>query len=191
MGGRNLPTELSEGPARDFVVETARPSSLRPQPAGIDLQPVQVDDEPVLFEIYASTRAEEMALVGWTPAQQEAFLHMQYEAQRQSYRSQFPAAEYRLVRRDGYVAGRLIVDRSTEELLVLDIALLPAHRDAGIGSALMFDLMAEASRSRKLIRLHVERFNRALNWYQRLGFATVREDAVYLEMEWHPEEASQ
>jgi len=191
MGGTNLPTELGDDSARGFGNKGVSSSTLRSQSAGVVLDPVQPDDEPLLFQIYASTRADEMALVPWTPAQQDAFLRMQYQAQRQSYQLQFPAAEYRLIRRESGVAGRLIVDRSTEEILVLDIALLPEHRGAGIGSALMFDLMAEASRTGNLIRLHVERFNPALNWYQRLGFTAVREDAIYLEMEWHPAEASQ
>jgi len=31
----------------------------------LDLQPVRPEDEPFLFELYASTRGDEMALVGW------------------------------------------------------------------------------------------------------------------------------
>ena len=34
------------------------------------------EDEAFLLQVYASTRAEEMALVRWAPGQQEAFLKM-------------------------------------------------------------------------------------------------------------------
>ena len=66
-----------------------------------DLQPVRPEDEPFLFELYASTRGDEMALVGWDKAQQEAFLRMQFNAQRSSYAMQFPNADYRIIAHDG------------------------------------------------------------------------------------------
>ena len=53
----------------------------------LDLQPLRAEDEPFLFELYASTRGDEMALVGWDKPQQEAFLRMQFKAQRSSYAS--------------------------------------------------------------------------------------------------------
>jgi hypothetical protein len=72
----------------------------------LDLQPVCAEDEAFLFELYASTRADEMALVGWDKAQQESFLRMQFNAQRSSYASQFPTADYRIIVHDGRMAGR-------------------------------------------------------------------------------------
>ena len=102
----------------------------------LDLQPVRPEDEPFLFELYASTRSDEMALVGWDKRQQEAFLRMQFNAQRSSYAMQFPNADYRIIVHDDRAAGRLIVDRSGEDILLIDVALLPEFRNAGIGSAL-------------------------------------------------------
>jgi hypothetical protein len=49
--------------------------------AAYTLRPVQEEDEALLLEIYASTRADEMALVPWNGAQKQAFLHMQFSAQ--------------------------------------------------------------------------------------------------------------
>jgi hypothetical protein len=40
----------------------------------LDLRPVRPEDEAFLFELYASTRADEMALVGWFKQQQETML---------------------------------------------------------------------------------------------------------------------
>jgi hypothetical protein len=50
----------------------------------LDLQPLRAEDEPFLFKLYASTRRDEIALVGWDKPQQDAFLRMQYNAQRSS-----------------------------------------------------------------------------------------------------------
>jgi ribosomal protein S18 acetylase RimI-like enzyme len=125
-----------------------------------------------------------MALTGWNAEQQEAFLRMQYDAQRRSYRMQLPDAKYWVIRCDGSAVGRLIIDRTAEEIHVVDIALLPEFRKRGIGSTLMAAIIKEASQAGKTVRLHVERFNPALRWYERLGFGVVNSGPIYLEMVW-------
>jgi ribosomal protein S18 acetylase RimI-like enzyme len=115
---------------------------------------------------------------------------MQYEAQRRSYRMQFPDAEYWVIRCDEVAVGRLIVDRTPEEIHVMDIALLPEFRAQGIGSTVMEAIMNEALQAEKTVRLHVERFNPALRWYERLGFGVVSTGPIYLEMVWRPSRPS-
>src|SRR5205809_3586319 len=100
----------------------------------ITLRSIRPEDETFLFQVYASTREEEMAVVAWDDEQKQAFLQMQFNAQRLSYQQQFPQAEYQVIQRGDVAAGRLIVDRSDEGVLLIDIALLPEHRNAGIGS---------------------------------------------------------
>lgn len=150
----------------------------------ISLRPSQAEDEAFLFNLYASTRADEMALVDWTPQQIEAFLHMQFNAQRNYYHEQYHTAEYHIIQCNGVDIGRLIVDRDTDMILLMDISLLPEHRNSGVGTALIRDLMIEAARACKPIRLHVEMFNRALHLYERLGFIKIQDAGIYYEMEW-------
>lgn len=150
------------------------------------LESERPDHKDFLFTVYASTRMQEMALTGWSAAQQEQFLRMQFEAQSGSYRMQFPDAEHWVIRYNELAAGRMIVSRTEEEIVLIDIALLPEHRNKGIGSFLMDRLMEEAWKAGKAVRLHVERFNPALRWYERMGFATVSESEIYLEMIWRP-----
>ncbi len=137
-----------------------------------------------MFQVYASTRAEELALVDWTLEQKLAFLQMQFNAQRQHYRVYYPAATYHLIRRDDVPIGRMIVHRSQDEILLMDIALLPESRNAGIGTALIRELQDEAARTRRALRLHVETFNPARRLYDRLGFHPLVESGIYVEMEW-------
>ena len=47
----------------------------------LSLRPIAPDDEELLFRVYASTRAEELAAVAWTDEQKAAFLRMQFAAQ--------------------------------------------------------------------------------------------------------------
>lgn len=156
----------------------------------LSLRPVSLDDEAFLFQVYASTRAEEMALVPWNDEQKQAFLRMQFDAQAQSYRQQFPEAEYQIILRDGVPAGRFTVDRSDKGILLIDIALLPAHRNIGIGSSLISELKMEAQRTGKPLRLDVENFNPAYALYERLGFKKIDETGFYWQMEWRPSAAA-
>jgi len=158
----------------------------REKAVAIVLKPATQSDEEFMIAVYASSRADEMAMTGWNLEQQDAFLRMQFDAQRRSYLMQLPNAQYWVIRRDEIAVGRLILDRMPEEIHIVDIALLPEFRRLGIGSALMKAIMEEASEAAKAVRLHVERFNPALRWYQRLGFGVVNSGPIYLEMVWRP-----
>jgi len=154
------------------------------------LRPAQPDDAAFMLAVYASTRADEMALVDWPIEQKQAFVEMQYTAQAQHYARYYPGAEYYIIL-DGQTAlGRLIVCRSPSEILMMDVALLPEFRRRGTGSAVIRDLMADAEQAGIPLRLHVETFNPALRLYERLGFTKTAESGIYLEMEWRPEEKS-
>jgi ribosomal protein S18 acetylase RimI-like enzyme len=152
------------------------------------LRPVTPEDGPFLFQLYASTRAEELAVVPWDEAQKEAFLRMQFHAQTKFYAESFPDAAFLMVLREGEPAGRLYVDRRGDEIRLLDIALLPEHRGAGLGTALLRDLTAESAAAGKPLRIHVERFNPALRLYERLGFKLLQDEGVYFLMEWRPDD---
>jgi len=178
--GKALALKLSSVPA----TEARNRSNPGVSVPAITLDPVLDSDEPFLYRTFASTRAEEMALTGWNTEQQDAFLRMQYEAQRRSYLMQLPDARYWVIRCDGSAVGRLIIDRTVEEIHVVDIALLPEFRKQGIGSSLMEAIIREASQAGKIVRLHVERFNPAMRWYERLGFGVVSSGPIYLEMVW-------
>jgi len=87
---------------------------------------------------------------------------------------------------DGEDAGRLLVARWAREIRIVDIALLPAFRGRGAGSGLLAELLDEATEMGKALSIHVERDNRAMRLYERLGFEPVGETGVYLRMEWDP-----
>ncbi len=150
------------------------------------LRPANPEDESFFFKVYASTRAEEMAIVPWNDEQKQQFVRMQFKAQTESYQREFPAAKYDVIVRNGAPAGRLIVNRSELGILIIDIALLPEHRNFGIGSALIAELKEEARKASRPLQLSVENFNPALRLYEQLGFEKVSEVGFYYRMEWRP-----
>lgn len=153
----------------------------------IGFRPIADEDQEFLYGLYASTREEELAGVGWSPEEKETFLRMQFGAQHRFYQEQFQAARFDLILLDGEPVGRLYVDRREDEIRLIDIALRPEHRNAGIGGSLMRDLLEEGQEVGKPVRIHVERFNPALRLYQRLGFQRIEDQGPYFLMEWAPE----
>lgn len=150
------------------------------------LRPVQDYEREIVFAIYASTRAEELAQVAWDEATKESFLRMQFAAQDRYYRETFPNASYDLIVGSTGVLGRLYVDRGSDAVLVIDLALLPEHRGRGIGTTLLERVLDEARAAGLPVRVHVEQFNRARRLYDRLGFRVIEDQGVYLLMERAP-----
>ncbi len=152
----------------------------------IALRPVRPEDRDFLFSVYASTRADEMAMVPWDDAQKAGFLAQQFHAQTTYWDEQYPDAERSVVEIDGVPAGRFYVERWPKELRLIDIALLPEFRRRGAGTELLRKLFAEAAASGRTVTIHVEIFNAARALYERLGFVSKGERGMYMLMEWRP-----
>ncbi|MCP5108611.1 MAG: GNAT family N-acetyltransferase [bacterium] len=149
-------------------------------------RPITDNDIGFLYNVYASTRAEEMANTGWNQQQTGEFLSMQFNLQHTQYLQNYPAASFDIMLWDGVPIGRLYVDRREKEIRILDISLLPDFRGRGIGSKIMKDLIAEANEKKVPLNLHVLRNNPALTLYEKLGFKKVAENDFYFLMEIEP-----
>jgi ribosomal protein S18 acetylase RimI-like enzyme len=142
----------------------------------ITIREATAQDEPFLREVYASTRAHEMALVPWTDEQKMAFLKFQFDAQDSYYRAQYPAARFQVICHDDEPIGRLYVVREEEQIRILDITILPAHRTQGFGSTLIDELLDEASATKKSLTIWVEPDNPSQSLFRRKGFSMVQEE---------------
>lgn len=150
------------------------------------LRPAGPEDQEFLFELYALTRQAEIAAFGWSSAQQETFLRMQFTAQRRWYETAYAGAEEQIVMLNGAPIGRRIVYRDADAAILVDISLLPEHRGRGIGGELLNDLLAECARQGVTVRLQVLKTNPAARLYERLGFIKTGEDQLYFQMEKRP-----
>jgi GNAT superfamily N-acetyltransferase len=154
--------------------------SLRAAPAG-------PEDQEFLFRLYASAKQQELAAAGLSAGQEGALLRMQFAAQQQHYLQAYPQAEDRIVLSEGAPIGRFYVNRTSEEILVVDMTLLPHARGMGLGSALVRTLLEEAEPRGQVVRSEVLSGNQAsLRMGLALGFTVVRQDGPFLRMEWRP-----
>lgn len=151
----------------------------------LNLRPVTLADDDFLLSVYASTRAEELAQAEWAEGQQEAFVKWQFDLQRREYEARFPDAEYYLVAIDEQPAGRIWIGADSEQMRLLDIALLPEFQNRGAGTLLLRLLIAEAERAAKPLRHMVFVLNNdAHRFYERLGFTMIEDLGAYKHMEW-------
>jgi ribosomal protein S18 acetylase RimI-like enzyme len=151
----------------------------------LTLRDLQAADEATLFQLYAAVRSEELGMERWEPEMRNRMLRIQFDAQRRSYREQFPRADERLILRDGSPIGWVIVDRSSRELHGVDIALLAAERRQGVGTRVIRSLQEEAAAENRPMVITVQRQNlRALALYRRLGFRAIKDTEVHSVMEW-------
>lgn len=155
-------------------------------PQSVGFRSATDTDLPFLRALYASTREDEMRLLDWAQEQVDAFLDQQFRAQHTYYHEQFPDAAFLVVEREGAPIGRIYLDRRTDELRLVDIALIPEARNQGLGEALLLDLLDEARAAELPVRIHVERFNPAMRLYLRLGFQPIEDQGIYQLMEWRP-----
>src|SRR5689334_8532085 len=94
----------------------------------VSLRAATPDDQDFLFEVYASTRIDELAETGWPDDQKRAFIQMQFRIRERSY----PRVDNHIVLLNGRAIGRMLVDRGSEEIVLRDIALLTEYRNAGV-----------------------------------------------------------
>jgi ribosomal protein S18 acetylase RimI-like enzyme len=157
--------------------------------SGLTRRPETDADTPFLLALYGSTREHELALVDWSAEAKQAFVAMQFDAQRGHYRREYPSARFEIVERHGTPVGRLYIDERPGDIRVMDITITPQARSQGIGGALLADVLARGRESGRTVSIHVELHNPARRLYDRLGFRPVGEpsgDGVYVLLEARP-----
>ncbi len=152
----------------------------------VTLRLAKLTDTAFLQNVYASTRADELQAWGWDAAQRDIFIALQWSAQQQGYCTQFPHAQQHIVCLGTCCVGYLTVDAHDEVVHIVDIALLPAYRNKGIGGALLHDVVGEAAHARQRVRLRVMHTNPARRLYERLGFRVMADTGTHYVMEVQP-----
>ena len=152
----------------------------------ITLRHALATDRAFLVALYASTRTEEFAQLGWPADMEQTFMKMQFDAQRGDYERRHPGALCQIVEQHRCPIGRLWVAQDARSLTVLDISMLAEMRGRGIGTACLRRVLRRAEAAGLDVELQVVRGNPAQHLYERLGFRAVAEGGVRVAMAWKP-----
>lgn len=140
----------------------------------------QHDD--VLNSIIASARADHFSQL--PPEVAEQVVTMQVAAQRADYQRNYPDAIDRLIlAADSSIVGRMLHQRHSDHLRLIDIAVLTPHRGRGYGTAALHDLCAGADALQLDVRLSVSTTAPAAHdWYRRNGFQDAEDTTTQVSM---------
>jgi len=142
-------------------------------------------DGNFLFDLYKTTRQEEMRLTGWDAARIEAFLQTQYTIRRNQYDARFPRAQNWIILLGKQPAGRHLIQPGESVWAFIDLAILPKYQNIGIATFVLRDHLRQATESGASARLTVRIDNRAVHLYERLNFVITGQSDMYCEMETH------
>lgn len=149
------------------------------------LRPAGIADEAFLLELYAQTRAEELARWRLDALQCEVFVQMQFRARQMSYRTAYPLAKDEIVcTAAGVPVGRVLVNRTQEGMSLVDIAIVAERQRQGFGTRVIRTLQHECAARDWEMRLQVLKGSPAERLYQRLGFRGAGEDSLRRQMVW-------
>ena len=168
------------------------------------IRPLAAADDVFSRALFREQRAAQFAPLGLGDGALAAMLDQQFKAQRMATTRRFPDAEAFVIVHAGCKVGRLIVTRRAGSpagsegtalrpsqgpaLHLIDLAIVPAARNRGIGSDVINGLArAGNALGATRITLSVLQTNEAARrLYERLGFSTAA-DGVYTAMVRHLE----
>jgi ribosomal protein S18 acetylase RimI-like enzyme len=142
-------------------------------------------DETFFAGLYRSTRDDLLALPA-DPSVIDGLIAMQHRLQVAGYCNSYPQALYHVLERDGVAVGSLVTVVVDGAVRVVDIAVLPSARRAGVATDALRRLQAQAAGAGRAVALSVRQDNvAARHLYEALGFAVDSEDTMRLELRWH------
>jgi GNAT superfamily N-acetyltransferase len=154
-------------------------------PAGIvELRFAVPADEPFLRELDGAIVAERLGAGGLDPETLTTLQELQFVARRRDRAVRYPAADEQLISLDGRPVGAVVVDRSRERVLLIDLSVFPTARGRGIATTIMVALAATADRSGVPLRATTQSTNvRARELYARAGFRELDDDGLNVSLE--------
>ncbi len=145
------------------------------------------NDSEFFMRLFAEIKSSELRLDTWPEPIRTQMIRMQFNAYERCMNTEFPNNIDYLILYQSEKAGRLQLNNDEMGIRIINISLVPAYRNKGIGAKIISDLMLEANQKNKQVLLDVDKINRALNLYSRLGFKIVQENEIRYSMAYTPE----
>lgn len=144
------------------------------------MNPIQVRlmteaDEAFVYRLFSLVCDEQQGLAYLPESQREPLVQMQYRARAQSYKAAYPEAMYQIIEFEGQPAGYHVVAEQDEQIVLVDVAVLPEFRRRGICTHMLQMYRTKAQQEGKVSVLHVFKMNPAQHLYARLGFEIVQD----------------
>jgi ribosomal protein S18 acetylase RimI-like enzyme len=131
----------------------------------IDLRPARPDDYTFSLTLYLETiEPYASEWFSWVPEEQEA-----------QFSDLWRPDDTRIIVLDGNDVGWVEIRQTGDEIFLKQLYVAPAYQGQGIGSQVVLRLLDDWTKIATSMALFVFKNNRAVQFYERLGFSVVRE----------------
>ena len=139
----------------------------------VKLRPATIDDKAYLYDL-ARTVYKELII--------NQFGEWDEKAQRNKFDRKWEKASYQIIEMNDRRIGTMWVTVAGDHIRLNEIQIHPEHQRQGIGSALVSKQLSIAQKLGIPMRLRLLKGNRAVNFYQRLGFVVGDQTENYIYM---------
>jgi ribosomal protein S18 acetylase RimI-like enzyme len=144
------------------------------------------NDSEFFMELFSEIKSSELHLDLWPEANRNQLIAMQFHAFEQCMKAEFPnSVDYLIVYQSGK-AGRLQLDKNDNGIRIINISLLSAYRDKGLGTKIINGIITEANQKKIPVYLDVDKTNPAVNLYSKMGFSTYQQNDLKYSMIYNP-----
>ena len=141
-------------------------------------------DSEFFIKLFCEIKSSELHLDSWPELIRQQMLAMQFHAFEQCMRAEFPNYIDYVILIQSEKAGRFQIEKNDSYYRIINISLLSTHRNKGLGTSILTDLLSEADRKGIPVFLDVDVVNPALHLYLRMGFKIVRQDEIRYSMKY-------
>ncbi len=164
-----------------------------PMNAQLKVRPIRDDDEPFLRDLRAAVDVQRLGLAQWRTDEESRDLAKKIiDLQHAAHGAHFKKVKNKWDTRDCVVemndqpVGRFILMQDEETVRLGEIAVHPAFQGQGIGQAVVVSIQRECEQSKRILHLHVEKTNPAIQFYVSCGFRIIDDLSLHYMMEWVP-----
>ena len=154
----------------------------------IVLRPVEMPaDEDFLIELYYTTR-DDIQATDLSEEEKRNLSLMQYKLQMLHYTKEYPDSNHDMILFDGERMGRYWTAYYDDEIVGVDLSIMPEYRNMKIGTFLLRNSFDEAAQTNRVFNFHVQKSNvKAMRLYERLNCKFTGETFSHFSMEWRAE----
>jgi ribosomal protein S18 acetylase RimI-like enzyme len=139
-------------------------------PNGVRLRATTANDSAFERDLHDATR-QDLALIDAEAEYVREVIDLQHRARDTGHGTQYPNALYYIIEKNGDRIGRLSVDVGHNAVHIIDLAVLPAWQNQGVGKTVLEALQNIAGQIAVPLTLAVATHNQlAMTLYTSLGF---------------------
>ncbi|MBN2773645.1 MAG: GNAT family N-acetyltransferase [Prolixibacteraceae bacterium] len=151
----------------------------------ITLEKSTKENLPFIKTLFFEHKKEDLGMDNFPDEVVQQVLDIQFKAH-EAYYPSGNGVEDQVIFADGQSIGRIILSVSEKNIHFSEMIILKGFQGKGIGGGIMHNIISRAKKEGKSVTFYVAKNHGAIGFYKRLGFKTIGENELDLEMKLVP-----